>query len=166
MYKCVHNELAMISCDVPASRKAWGISSFNLKTHLCDQCKITTAEIQRPIVLPRFGLFFLRFFVGFFIVGNAVIDMTTQVIIENIAPLHIFQIKKDLFKSIQPILRSSKNNRQLFAMVPKWLTSYLANYVITQWSTAFSPISNPSVYEVLYLVKYFGDFKYFISHDI
>ena len=44
--------------------------------------------------------------------------------------------------------------------------SYLANYVINQWSTAFSPISNPSVFEVLYLVKYFGGFKYIISHDI
>jgi hypothetical protein len=33
---------------------------------------------------------------------------------ENIAPLHIFQIKKDLFKSMQPILRYSKNNKQLF----------------------------------------------------
>ena len=51
-------------------------------------------------------------------------------------------------------------------MVPKWLTSYLANYVINQWSTSFGPISNPSVFEVLYLVKYFGGFKYFISHDI
>ena len=51
-------------------------------------------------------------------------------------------------------------------MVPKWLTSYLANYVITKWSTAFGPISNPSAFEVLYLVKYFGGFRYFISHDI
>ena len=85
---------------------------------------------------------------------------------ENIVPLHIFQIKKDLFKSMQPILRYSKNNKQLFWMVPKWLTRYLANYVINKWSTAFGPISNPSVFEVLYLVKYFGDFRYFISHDI
>ena len=51
-------------------------------------------------------------------------------------------------------------------MVPKWLTSYLSNYVINQWSTVFGPISNPSVFEVFYLVKYFGGFKYFISHDI
>jgi hypothetical protein len=51
-------------------------------------------------------------------------------------------------------------------MVPKWLTSYLANYVINKWSTAFGPISNPSVFEVLHLVKYFGGFRYFISHDI
>ena len=51
-------------------------------------------------------------------------------------------------------------------MVPKWLTSYLPNYVINHLSTAFSPISNPSVFEVLYLVKYSGSFKYFISHDI
>ena len=44
----VHNGLAMVSCDVPASRKARGISSFNHKTHPCDQCEITTAEIQLP----------------------------------------------------------------------------------------------------------------------
>ena len=82
---------------------------------------------------------------------------------ENIAPLHIFQIKKDLFKSIQPILRYSKNSKQLFWMVPKWLTIYLANYVINQWPTTFGPISNPLVFEVLYLVKYFGGFKYIFS---
>ena len=86
---------------------------------------------------------------------------------ENIAPLHIFQIKKkDLFKSMQPILRYSKNNKQLFGMVPKWLTIYLANYVINQWPTGFGPISIPLVFKVLYLVKYFCGFKYFISHDI
>ena len=51
-------------------------------------------------------------------------------------------------------------------MVTKWLTSYLANYVINQWVTAFGPISNPSAFEAFYLVKYFGGFKYFISHDI
>ena len=53
-----------------------------------------------------------------------------------------------------------------FWMVPKWLTIYLANYVVNQWPTAFSLISNPSAFEVLYLVKYFGGFKYFIFHDI
>jgi hypothetical protein len=41
-----------------------------------------------------------QFFIGFFIVENAVIDMTTQMIMDNIAPLHILQIKKDLFKSM------------------------------------------------------------------
>ena len=51
-------------------------------------------------------------------------------------------------------------------MVPKGLTSYLANYVINQWSTAFGPIGNPSVLEVLYFDKYFDGFKYFTSHDI
>ena len=51
-------------------------------------------------------------------------------------------------------------------MVPTWLTIYLTNYVINQWPTAFGPISNPSVFEVLYLLKYFGGFGYFISHDI
>ena len=48
-------------------------------------------------------------------------------------------------------------------MVPKWLTIYL---VINQWPTAFGPIGNPSVFEVLYHVKYFGSFKHFISYDI
>ena len=67
---------------------------------------------------------------------------------------------------MQPILRYSKNNKQLFCVVPKWLTSYLVIYVINQWSTAFGPVSNPSVFEVLYLVKYSGGFKYFISHNI
>ena len=51
-------------------------------------------------------------------------------------------------------------------MVPKWLTSYLANSVINQWSTAFCLISNPLVFEVLYLAKYLGGFRYFISHNI
>ena len=51
-------------------------------------------------------------------------------------------------------------------MVPTWFTIYLTNYVINQWPTAFGPISNPSVFEVLYLLKYFGGFGYFISHDI
>ena len=51
-------------------------------------------------------------------------------------------------------------------MVPKWLTIYLANYVINQWPTAFGAISNPSVFEVLYLVKYFGGFEYFIFYNI
>ena len=58
------------------------------------------------LVLPQFGLvFFFQFFVGFFIIENAVIEITTQVMMENIAPHHIFQIKEDLYKSMQPILR-------------------------------------------------------------
>ena len=68
----------------------------------------------RALVLPRFSSVFFRFFIGFFVVENAVIDMKTEVMMENIAPLHIFQIKKDSFKSMQPILRYSKNNKQLF----------------------------------------------------
>ena len=69
--------------------------------------------ITKLVVLPQFGSVFFRFFVGFFVVENEVIDMTTQVMMENIAPPHTFQIKKDLFKSIQPILRYSKNDKQL-----------------------------------------------------
>jgi hypothetical protein len=46
-------------------------------------------------------------------------------------------------------------------MIPKWLTIYLAN-----WPTAFSSINNPSAFEMLYLLKYFGGFRYFISHDM
>ena len=73
------------------------------------------------VATVRFGFF--RFFVGFFVIENVVIDMTTPIMMGNIAPLHIFHIKKYLFKSMQPILRYSKNNKQLFCMVPKWLTS-------------------------------------------
>ena len=82
-------------------------------------------EAWAVVVLPQFGSVFFRFFVGFFVIENAVIDMTTPIMMGNIAPLHIFHIKEDLFKSMQPILRYSKNNKQLFCMVPKWLTSYL-----------------------------------------
>ena len=44
----IYNGLAMISCDVPASRKIRGIVSFSHKVHMCDQCMCTTAEIQLP----------------------------------------------------------------------------------------------------------------------
>ena len=74
----------------------------------------TTTFHFTTLVLPWFGSVFFRFFVGFFIIENAVIDMTAQVMVENISPLHIFQIKKDSYKSMQPILRYSKNNKQLF----------------------------------------------------
>ena len=79
--------------------------------------ELGTLLIGEP-VLPgsvatvRFGFF--SFFIGFFAVENAVIDMTKHKMMQNIAPLHIFQIKKYLFKSMQPISRYSKNNKQLF----------------------------------------------------
>ena len=85
--------------------------------------------------------------------------------VENIVPLHIIQIKR-FIQIHTAILKYSENNKQLFGMVSKWLTIYLANYVINQWPTAFGPMSNPSVFELLYLVKFFGGFEYFPSHDI
>ena len=39
-------------------------------------------------------------------------------------------------------------------------------YVINQWPNPFGPISNPPAFEVVYVIKYFGGFRYFISHDI
>ena len=43
--------------------------------------------------MPWFGLVFFRlFFSGFFITENAVIDITIQEMVTNIAPLHTFQI--------------------------------------------------------------------------
>ena len=44
--------------------------------------------------------------------------------------------------------------------------SLLSQLCDNQWPTAFGPISNPSVCEVLYLVKYLGSFNYFTSHNI
>jgi hypothetical protein len=37
----------------------------------------------------------LGFFFGFFITENAVIDVMVQEMVTNIAPLHIFQIKRN-----------------------------------------------------------------------
>ena len=65
-----------------------------------------------------------------------------------------------------PILRYSKNNKWFFWMVPKQLMISSMNWMINKWSTAFGSISNPSVFEVIYLVKYFGGFGYFGSHNI
>lgn len=42
----IYNGLVIVICDVPSSRRAWGISSFNYKTHMCNQCKITMVEIK------------------------------------------------------------------------------------------------------------------------
>jgi hypothetical protein len=39
-------------------------------------------------------------------------------------------------------------------------------YVINQWPNPFGPISDPPAFGVVYVIKYSGDFKYFISHDI
>jgi plasmid rolling circle replication initiator protein Rep len=47
---------------------------------------------------------------GFFITENAVIDVTVREMVNNIAPLYTFQIKKKLSKYMQPILKYSKNN--------------------------------------------------------
>jgi hypothetical protein len=39
-------------------------------------------------------------------------------------------------------------------------------YVINQWPNPFGPISNPPAFGVIYVIKYSGGFRYFISHDI
>jgi hypothetical protein len=52
----------------------------------------------------------LGFFFGFFVTENAVIDITIQEMVTNIAPLHTFQIIIKLSKYMQPILKYSKNN--------------------------------------------------------
>jgi hypothetical protein len=44
--------------------------------------------------------------------------------VNNIAPLYTFQIKKKLSEYMQPILKYSKNNMWFFGMAPKaaeWL---------------------------------------------
>ena len=50
MPQWIYNGLAMILCDVPASRKIWGIVLFSHKVHMCDQCMCTTVDIQLPTV--------------------------------------------------------------------------------------------------------------------
>ena len=60
-------------------------------------------------MLPWFDFVFFRFFFfGFFVTENAVIDITIQEMVTNIAPLHTFQILKKLSKYMQPILKYSK----------------------------------------------------------
>jgi len=39
-------------------------------------------------------------------------------------------------------------------------------YLINQWPNPFSPICNPPAFGVIYVIKYSGGFRYFISHDI
>jgi len=40
----------------------------------------------------------------------------------------------------------------------------LVNYLDNAWPVSFGPLSDPSVFEVIYLVQYFGGFIYFSSH--
>jgi hypothetical protein len=50
-------------------------------------------EVRWPrVVLPWFGLVFFRLFFGFFVTENAVIDITIQEMVTNIASLYTFQI--------------------------------------------------------------------------
>ena len=89
-------------------------------------------ESSVTLVLPRFSsVFFFWFFIGFFITENAVIDITIQEMVINIAPLHTFQIFKKLSKYMLPILKYSKNNMWFFLNgSKKCMTAYLA-YVIS-----------------------------------
>jgi hypothetical protein len=81
------------------------------------------AAYRSHLVLPQLSLAFFRLFCSFFITENAVIDVMVWEMVNNIAPLHTFQINKKLSKYMQPILKYSKNNMWFF-----W-TAYL-DYVI------------------------------------
>jgi hypothetical protein len=72
--------------------------------------------VQWGLVLPQLSSAFFRLFCGFFVTENAVIDVMMRKKLTNIAPLHTFQIKKKLFKYMQPILKYSKNNMWFFWM--------------------------------------------------
>ena len=39
-------------------------------------------------------------------------------------------------------------------------------YLINQWPNPFSPIGNPLAFGVIYVIKHFRSFRYFISHDM
>jgi len=72
----------------------------------------------------------LGFFFSFFFTENAVIGITIQKMVNNIAQFHTFQIIIKLFKYMQPILKYSKNNMWFFLNGSKsHTTAYLA-YVI------------------------------------
>jgi len=53
-------------------------------------CPLTPSVVQRP--LPSVATVQLSFFSAFSITENAVIDITIQEMVTNIAPLHTFQI--------------------------------------------------------------------------
>ena len=42
----VYNAISMLTCDVPASRKARGHAGHSHKRQACDQCDIMTEEFQ------------------------------------------------------------------------------------------------------------------------
>jgi len=44
----VYNTISMLTCDVPASRKARGQAGHSHKTQGCDQCEAMTEEFQLP----------------------------------------------------------------------------------------------------------------------
>ena len=46
------------------------------------------------VVLPQLSSPFFQLFCGFFVTENAVINVTVQEMVTNVAPLHTFQIKK------------------------------------------------------------------------
>jgi hypothetical protein len=71
------------------------------------------------VVLSQLSSAFFRLFFGLFVTENAVIDVTVREMVNNIAPLHTFQINKNLSKYMQPILKYSKNNMWFFGMAPK-----------------------------------------------
>ena len=62
---------------------------------------------------------------------------------------------------MQPILKYSKNNMGFFWMAPK--ATQQLNWIM--WSTS-GPISNPLAFGMIYVIKYSGGFRCFISHDI
>ena len=76
-----------------------------------------TSYLWTSVASAQLGFFSVFF--GFFITENAVIDITIQEMVTNIAPLHTFQIYKNLSKFMQPILKYAKNNMWFFGMAPK-----------------------------------------------
>jgi hypothetical protein len=93
-----------------------GILRENLEQYEMNATEYTLFKSDTvSIVLPQFGpVFLVWFFISFFVIENAVIDITTLGMVTNIAPLHTFQINKKLLKYMQPILRYSKNNKWFF----------------------------------------------------
>jgi hypothetical protein len=78
-----------------------------IEQHTTNQSSVATVQLGG-------FLFLFLFFISLFVTENAVIDITIQEMVTNIAPLHTFQILKKLSKYMQPILKYSKNNMWFF----------------------------------------------------
>ena len=117
------------------------------------------------LVLPQLSSAFFRLFCAFFVTENVVINVTVQEMVTDIAPLYTFQLKNNYPNTCSQPWNIQRITCGFFEWLQSRATAKLT-YVINQWPNPFSPISNFQDFGVIYVIKYSGGFKYFISHDI